>query len=254
MASPDGRFPLFVAAPLVFAAGCLTDNPAPRHPPAPPETEPVQATPAPMTAQAPKACPAGTRPAQDGLIDDLEDGDTRSAPFAGRTGYWWLAKADHAVVTTPAGGFASSDGGADGSKKAVRFAGKTDAADQWGATVGVSFLESGFYDASKYAGVTFRIKAMTPGTNVRVKLPDASTHPDAGVCSACWNAFGKDLVVSTEWQEMTLPWSELTQQPDWGAPRPPSITPAKLHNIEWAVPQGVEFDFVVDDIRFIECA
>jgi hypothetical protein len=27
----------------------------------------------------------------------------------------------------------------------------------------------------------------------------------------------------------------------------------KIKNIEWAVKQGVEFDLLVDDIRFVEC-
>jgi endoglucanase len=128
--------------------------------------------------------------------------------------------------------------------------------DQWGAAIGVNFLESGgFYDASKYAGVAFRIRASHVSTSVRVKLPDVNTHPDGGVCkTGCWNAFGKELSVGPEWQNVVITWSELAQQPDWGAPRPPAITVGKIKNIEWAVNQGVEFDIVVDDIQFIECA
>ena len=94
-----------------------------------------------------------------------------------------------------------------------------------------------------------------PDLSVRVKLPDVSSHPDGGVCkSECWNSFGKDLVVGTEWQEVVVTFSELAQQPNWGNPRPPAISIEKIRNIEWAVNQGVEFDVVVDDIHFIECA
>jgi hypothetical protein len=243
-----------MATGLVVLAGCLTDPEEARYPSVEPEPEPpprvLEAAP-PET----KTCSGATRRAQDGLIDDLEDGDGRAAAMGGRNGYWWVAKADHALVTTPQGPFASSDGGVAGSKKAVRFAGKSDSRDQWGAAVGLSFLESnGFYDASKYAGVGFRIRAAQNDLGVRLKLPDVSSHPDGGLCtSECWNSFGKYLVVGPEWQEVVVTWSELGQEPNWGNPRPPAITVAKIRNIEWAVSQGVEFDIVVDDIHFIEC-
>jgi hypothetical protein len=250
-------FFLTMSSALVALSGCLTDPEEARYPTAEPEPEPE---PPPRVLEAPppaaKTCTGGTRRAQDGLIDDLEDGDGRAAPMGGRNGYWWVAKADHALVTTPQGSFSSSEGGVEGSKKAVRFAGKTDARDQWGAAVGLSFLESnGFYDASKYAGVAFRIRATKPDLSVRLKFPDVSSHPDGGLCkSECWNSFGKDLVVGTEWQEVVVTFSELGQQPNWGNPRPPAISVEKIRNIEWAVNQGVEFDVVVDDIHFIECA
>jgi len=243
----------------MFVPGCLTD---PEKPPQVPDAEAQSEKPVrklgevPATAAAPvaKSCPGATRPAADGLIDDLEDSDTRLAAFGGRSGYWWIAKADHAAVTTPAGAFASSEGGPTGSKRTVHFAGKTDSKDQWGAAVGVGFLDSGLYDASKYAGVSFKIKSSAPNLAVRVKLPDVNSHPDGGLCKTdCWNSFGKDFTVGTGWQEVVVLFSELAQQPGWGNPRPPSVTTSKLKNIEWAVNQGVDFDFFVDDIRFIEC-
>jgi hypothetical protein len=240
----------------LLVAACLTDPEEARYPP-PPEPVPPPA-PAPAVVAAPavaKACTGGVRRATDGLIDDLEDGDSRAAPFGGRTGTWWVAKADHAVVSVPAGGFAASDGGAAGSKKASRFAGKTDSQDQWGAAIGLNFIESGaFYDASKYAGVGFKIKAGKPSTAVRVKLPDVNTVPDGGACkSTCWNSFGKDLVVGPDWQDVVVLWGDLAQQPDWGNPRPPSVTTSQIKNVEWAVNQGVEFDVAVDDVHFVEC-
>jgi hypothetical protein len=237
------------------AAGCLTDNPPPRHPPpAPPP--PVAAAPVPAAAPSvAQSCPGKTRRAADGLIDDLEDGNNQAAAAAGRDGYWFASKADHATIKIPAGTFKPSAGGPTGSKQTAQFAGKTAYEDPWGAAVGVGFLASnGFYDASKYAGIGFRIKAAKPNSNVRLKLPDASSHPDGGLCKAqCWNSFGKELVLSADWQDVSLMWSELTQQPDWGEPRPPSIDPKKLRNVEWSVYPGVEFDVMIDDIHFLEC-
>jgi hypothetical protein len=251
---------------VLSVSACLTDPEEARYPEAAAESPSgdfaasPEPAPAPQRALAPepavaKTCTGGTRRAADGLVDDLEDGDTRAAPFGGRTGTWWVAKADHAVVTVPAGAFASSDGGAAGSKKAARFAGKTDNQDQWGAAIGLNFIESGaFYDASKYAGLGFRIKASKSNLAVRVKLPDVSTHPDGGACkTTCWNSFGKDLVVGPDWQDVVVTWGDLSQQPDWGSPRPASITTTQIKNVEWAVNQGVEFDVAVDDIHFVEC-
>jgi hypothetical protein len=165
-----------------------------------------------------------------------------------------VARAPHATIGVPGNEFRVSDGGPAGSKKAAHFAGKTDVADIWGASLGGNFLGGGFYDASKYAGIGFRIKAAKPNSNVRLKLPDANSHPDGGLCKAqCWNSFGKELILSTEWQDVSLMWSELGQQPDWGEPRPPSIDTKKIRNVEWAVYPGVEFDVMIDDVHFLEC-
>lgn len=249
----------FALLSLVACAtvGCLTDNPTPQHPPSPqPGTT---APPAPGTAApesgAKQTCAGKTRRAADGLIDDFEDGNNQAAAAGGRDGYWFTTKADHAVINVPAGEFKPAAGGPTGSKQTAHFAGKTAYEDQWGAAVGMGFLSSGaFYDASKYAGIGFRIKAAKPNTNVRLKLPDAASHPDGGQCKTqCWNAFGKELILGTEWQDVSLMWSELTQQPDWGDPRPPLIDTKKLHNVEWSVYPGVEFDVTIDDIHFLEC-
>lgn len=250
-------FVLFSALALT-TVGCLTDNPAPRHPPAPPPDSGAPKAPGYTAIPEPvvkKTCAGKTRRAADGLIDDLEDGNNQAAAAAGRDGYWFASKADRAVVNVPAGEFKPSAAGPSGSKHAVHFAGKTAYEDQWGAAVGMGFLASnGFYDASKYAGVGFRIKSAKPNSNVRLKLPDAASHPEGGQCKAqCWNSFGKELILSTDWQDVSLLWSDLQQQPDWGEPRPPSIDASKIRNIEWTVYPGVEFDIVIDDVHFLEC-
>ncbi len=238
------------------AAGCLTDNPAPRHPPAPPPAAPAAAPPPVAAAPAAKqTCAGKTRRAADGLVDDLEDGNNQTSALGGRDGYWFASKADHATIKVPLGDFKPVDGGAAGSKKAVHFAGKTEYQDPWGAAVGVNFLAAGgLYDASKYAGIGFKIKGAKAGLNVRLKVPDVASLPEGGLCKAqCWNSFGKELILTTDWQDVTFMWSELTQQPDWGEPRPPIVDASKIKNVEWSVYAGVEFDFMLDDVHFIEC-
>ena len=129
-------------------------------PAAAPASGKVDATPiADPVANVPPTCAHGTKPADNGLIDDLEDGNDKAAPLDGRSGSWWIGKADHAVISIPAGAVKPSPGGAEGGKHGMHFAGKTDNSDTWGAAVGVNFLAGGgFYDASKYAGISFKIK------------------------------------------------------------------------------------------------
>jgi len=191
--------------------------------------------------------------APDGQIDDFEDGNSQVAVVGGRGGYWWVAKADHATITVPGPEFRTSDGGPPGSTRAAHFAGKTDAQDQWGAGLGGNFLGGGFYDGSKYVGVSFKLKGTAHGF-VRFKVHDVNTHPDGAVCtSSCWNAFGKNIELTGEWQSLELSFAELRQQDGWGSPRPPSITPSKIKDVEWAVDQGTTYDFWVDDVKFLAC-
>lgn len=253
----DSALPFTLASTLALA-GCLTDNPAPRHPQEPPPTSGAPPVPAYTAAPEPvvkQTCAGKTRRAADGLIDDLEDENGQAAALGGRDGYWFTSKADNATIAIPAGAFKPEAGGPPGSKLTTHFAGKTEYKDPWGAVVGVGFLASGaLYDASRYAGIGFKIKGSKAGLNVRLKVPDEASLPEGGLCKAeCWNSFGKELILTTEWQDVALTWSELTQQSDWGAPRPPQVNPAKIKDVEWALYAGVEFDFMVDDVHFLEC-
>jgi hypothetical protein len=203
-----------------------------------------------------KTCHAGTRVADDGLIDDFEDGNTQSNLEGGRDGYWWPKKDTFGSTLEP-DPFAPSSGAADGSDMAMHAFGKTSSADgAWGAGFGVNFLSgSGFYDASKYAGFTFKAKA-APGTStsVRFKIGDVNTHMDGHVCSkACWNHFGKNLILTSEWKEYKVSFSEARQEPDWGDPRPESVTPSKLVSIDWSIGTGQTYDIWVDDLAFTQC-
>jgi hypothetical protein len=252
---------VFTAVPLTvcLVVACAGDppphpsTPTPTPPPTPAaiDTSPI----ADPVAKVPPTCAHGTKPAATGLIDDLEDGNAQAAALDGRNGAWWIGKADHAKISIPAGAVKPSAGGSPGSKHGMHFAGTTDNADPWGAAIGVNFLASGgFYDASKYAGVTFKIKASKPSLDVRLKILDVNTHPDGGRCKKeCFNAFGRELILGTEWRDVSLMWSELTQQSDWGDPRPPMIDAQKLKDIEWQIWPGTEFDIWIDDVHFLEC-
>jgi hypothetical protein len=246
-----------------FAAACGGGSPPPAAAPASeasPTTTPasgsVDATPiTDPVANVPPTCKNGTKPAATGLVDDLEDGDNKATAQGGRDGIWWVGKADHAKIDVPGSVVKPSDGAPFGSKRGMHFVGKTDNSDTWGAAVGVNFLAGGgFYDASKYAGISFKLKSAKPNLDVRLKINDVATHPDGGKCSKqCFNAFGREIILGTEVKEVTLMWSELTQQSDWGDVRPPMIDPTKVKDLEWQIWPGVEFDLWIDDVQLLEC-
>jgi hypothetical protein len=234
-----------VAGPsLVFLSGCIG----------------VSAKPASAGAGAQVAiCRAGAQPAADGIIDDFEDGNTQLTAAAGRDGYWYPSK-DNSGSTMEPDPFAPAEGGADGSGLALHFFGKTvsgDPAQAWGAAAGLRWMNQADtpYDASKYAGITFKARVDEKATrNMRVKIGDVNTHPDGHVCKACFNHFGKDFKLTPKWQQYTVLFTEAQQLPDWGDPRPPAITPGKLYSLDFAIaPAQPNYDVWIDDVQFIEC-
>jgi hypothetical protein len=213
-----------------------------------------QATcPVPAGQAAPKSCAAGTRPSEDGLVDDFEDGNNQVAKVGDRTGDWFTSHDPNGSTIDPSP-FTMSEGGAGGSKKALHVFGQTSGdTGAWGILVGATFVSEGIYDASKYAGISFKAKAGKNSTKtVRFKVADVNTHPDGGVCKNCWNHFGKDLPLSDDWQEYKISFAEMKQEAGWGEPFP-AITPAKLIAINWSVGPGRSYDLWIDDIQFFEC-
>jgi hypothetical protein len=205
-----------------------------------------------------QTCRLGTRPADDGLIDDFEDENTQMTVIAGRDGYWWT-KQDGKGSTIGPDPFIPSEGGADGSGLALRAMGKTTVGEPqvcWGAGFGVNFLtrQDAVYDASKYVGISFKAKVGDKSTRqIRFAIGDVNTHPNAGVCKVCWNHFSKDLIVTNQWKEYRVLFSEVQQQAGWGDPRPASLTPSKLMSIDWSISGGQAYDLWVDDIQFLVC-
>jgi len=238
---------LSLAAGFGLGAGCVGKSQTPAA--------------APGTAGAAMAkCRRGVQPAIDGLVDDFEDGNNQVATMGERDGYWYVS-ADQlgTKITHPPEGFAASEGGANGSAMSAHVTGHTVAAgDQaWGVEFGGNFLSAKgeFYDASRYAGISFRAKAPGKGIKgVRVNLSDVNTHPDGATCKACYNHFRKDVNLTGEWKEYRVLFSELQQRPGWGDPRPENVTPSKLISVTFAVGSvESDFDIWVDDIQFLEC-
>ncbi len=195
-----------------------------------------------------------TRVARDGAFDDFEDGDRQATKLGGRGAYWGTQK-DEVGSTIE---FTPDEPGAGGSELAMHVTGTTavgDAAIAWGAGLRVNFVPDGtLYDASKYAGVAFKAKAGPNSTrNVRFNIADVFTHKDGGICKTCFNHFGAYVTLGTEWKEYKVMFGAATQRPDWGDPRPISISPNKLYALDWSVEGGGPFDVWLDDIALIEC-
>ncbi len=215
---------------------------------------PKHAATVPGSAAGVKRCRA-LRPADDGALDDLEDGNQQLSVTSGRDGYWWSAKDPKGStlemqVTEP---------GAGGSEMAMHMSGKTVPGkpedEAWGVRLGINLVNQGlFYDASKYAGVAFKAKVGPYSTRaVRLQIADVNTHKDAGLCTACWNHFGKNLMLTPEWKEYRVTFSSIEQEPDWGSPRPPAVTPSKLIALNWGIGPGNSYDLWIDDVTFLEC-
>jgi hypothetical protein len=191
----------------------------------------------------------------DGVFDDFEDGDRQASKIGKRGGYWWTKK-DEVGSTIE---FNPDEPGASGSELAMHVTGTTatgSAETAWGAGLGVNFsTQNGeLYDASRYAGIVFKAKA-EPGTarTVRFNIADVFTHKDGGICRTCWNHFGAYITLTTEWKEYKVMFAAAAQRPDWGDPRPISISPNKLYGLDWSVEGGGPYDFWLDDIALVEC-
>jgi hypothetical protein len=194
----------------------------------------------------------------DGIIDDFEDNNNQINVVDERGGYWYTYADNKGSTVWPiegdkGGTFTLVEGGHE-SKYAAEMKGKLAGASIVYAAMGLNFLDpKGPYDASKYVGITFFVKR-APGTinKLRIKLPDGNTDPDGGICSACYNDYGVDIPVGEQWSRVVIPFRDLKQEPDWGAPRKPHTDAHKLFAIHWeAKVPGGDYDFLVDDIAFI---
>jgi hypothetical protein len=194
------------------------------------------------------------RPADDGAIDDLEDGDNQITKTAGRDGYWWSAADPNGSKIE----MQTAEPGAN-SEMAMHMTGKTvpgkPEEGSWGVQLGVNFVTEGtFYNASKYAGIAFKAKAGPDSARAfRFKIADINTHQDGKICKACWNHFGKDITLTPDWKEYRLTFSAAEQEPGWGDPRPTAITPSKLIALNWQVGPGQNYDIWIDDVTFLDC-
>jgi endoglucanase len=192
----------------------------------------------------PRAC------GEDALVEDMEDGDTRILVRQGRGGYWFTSVDPEGSTIEPSGNFKMASPGRDGSKHAARMQG-TMAEAGWSVYALMAFNiadPTGPYDASRYTGISFWAKG--PG-HIRFKVPDLYTVPGGGFCKDCYNDFGVELALTSEWERYTIPFEWLSQQAGWGDPRP-EVSREALYGMQWQFgSRGRTYDVWVDDVSFV---
>ncbi|GEM_PF-1749400 len=130
----------------------------------------------------------------------------------------------------------------------------------WGAGVGFNLNSPDPstrlpYDVSPYAGLVLWARVGTGTVTLRLKLVTADIAPDTepgGECvEDCNDAFGAVLELTEAWQELSVPFSGLTQQ-GWGYAPPAGFDPTAVLAVQLHVDAGVAFDLWLDDVRFYE--
>ncbi len=194
------------------------------------------------------------RCAKKALIEDAEDGDDQIATIGGRGGYVYTFADDKGSKVDPGGDFKPATGGADGSHRSLRIAGKMITGEDAYAGVGLGFHDpEAPYDASRYTGVSFWAKRSTASSAaLRFMVPDALTDPAGKACTECDNDFGVNFEVTEEWTRFVVSFADLKQEGGWGAPRPDAIDKTRLYGLKWQVQtQGADFDVSIDQIAFV---
>jgi hypothetical protein len=198
----------------------------------------------------------GTDSGVDGLlIDDMEDGDTFIAEIAGRNGAWYLYNDGTSGSQWPSPLNVTAVTDRDGaSSYALRFGGS--GFTGWGSGVATPLADATpdrLYDASRFGGISFFARVEEGSTStIRVNFPNAQTTPEGGECGGaaglCYDYFGSDVGLSTEWQKYTIYFHELTQV-GWGyAPGAP-FDATRLVEINFF--PGPAHDVWVDDLVFV---
>lgn len=208
----------------------------------------VAKTETPAASTLPEAVGAAT--CANPLIDDLEDGDTRSVVTDHRGGYWYTYADKEGSTVEPNGSFAPVEGGANGSAKSARMQGKMASANIVYAGIGFNLTDPmSAYDLSQAKGICFQAKGK--GT-IRFKLPDVNTAPEGKQCTQCYNDFGVDLTLTDDWKEHCYAFADLKQQPYWGEPKP-ALTTTHVFAAQWqSALSGQEYEVWLDDIR-LQC-
>jgi hypothetical protein len=256
-----------LATLLVFALalGCgktRTAKPKPAEPPVEPAAESSAATVDARLVPDPVVPPCQRpKPAPSALLDDFEDGDGTLSLTSGRNGSWFIATdGTNGAKSRPGVGPANPERLVPArcdSLFGLHFSGQGFVT--WGAVAGAVLhfeKRSQPVDLSQYRGIAFWIKRGFQHAGVlRLNLDDAATHPDGGQCSepvvsgrtACWNSYGLDMpLLSEDWEERRVLFSELTQKIPEPSPRP--LDTAHVHRISIKASPGNTFDVWLDDI------
>ncbi len=193
------------------------------------------------------------------LIDDMEDGNGRIAPFDGRNGVWFTYN-----DATPGGKQFPPPSSPTFPMQLVmdplsdgRYAANTYGSGftSWGAGMGLVLTSGGCpYDAGVYQGVRFYARA-DQATSMYTLFPTADTNPPSagGTCQeltghSCFDSYRAEVGLGPDWQTYYIDFALLTQQ-GWG--QPVVFDQKKLIGINFQMPiEAGSFSIQVDDVTF----
>jgi len=201
------------------------------------------------------------------LIDDLEDGDNGVSKVGGRSGYWYtyldalgstiVPKPDPAGASPLVPGSTMCHGG----MKCVLISGTTAMADETEmkypyAGVGFDFSNAKkpcVYNGGAYTGIKFWARGDVP---ITIKLNTAATAtPDGGGtcsgdgCNGGYSPMGADVVLTPEWQEITIPFATAAG-PAWAIASTVPLAKASLLSLQVQIPAGQTYSIALDDFTF----
>ncbi len=186
-----------------------------------------------------------------GMLDDLEDGDDVLRSQAEPGGQWHVVVDAQGSTVNPTT-FVPTAGGAEQSAYAASVAGTIGLASGdagWELEAGLLVALDGPLDASLAQGVSFWAKG--EGTIDVVLRDDSSTH-GTGRCTDC-TPFYAPLRLTGEWTQYTILFTGLQQSPYWGD-QSVLFDPRSLRSIAWLnQTPGKEFEIWVDDLRLVGC-
>lgn len=203
----------------------------------------------------------------DALISTFEDGTGSVNPAAGRGTYGFYAYNDGTGTQEPppsdtAAPAATAEAHCD-SQYALCTSGS--GFTEWGAGIGHNLGpedETGTktaIDLSAYKGISFWAKSRGGTPVVKFAFKDQNTDPAGGICdenepsgdTACHNDYKVMLTFTPEWAPYTVMFSELAQDSTWGLITD-AFTVNAVYGLQFQVEQGLDFDYCIDDIFFVQ--
>jgi hypothetical protein len=195
-------------------------------------------------------------------FDDWEDGDRDIIPAGGRFGHWY--NYDDQTVGTSLVAVVSLDLTTERHKifqtvstMALRV--QANGYDKWGSGFGADVAAGKPYDVSAYTGLVLWAKNLSPNPSVvRVVISDVNTDPKGGICdmspsapaeTACFDSYGRNLELTSDWQMYLMPFWTL-KQGGFGLTSPTGFDTRQIIGISFANNFGATYDYYIDDIAF----
>lgn len=211
---------------------------------------PTPSNSAPRVSPLAPCAPAVVGSGHDPLIDDFEDGDTRTSVLDKRSGFWSVFN-DETAVQHPAVGEIFKPERIPGGRGESKFALHTRGGrfTKWGASMAAELSPRRCYDASNYAGIAFwgRGKARV---RVGTKMTQVVGEDFGGSCQHdCFDGHGAIRDMTREWQHYEVRWEEMAQS---GFGQVVTFDPHSLFMIEFSNPGGQDpYDYWIDDVSWI---